>query len=116
MEVPEIYDGIIEIKSVARDPGSRAKIAVVSRDGSIDPVGACVGMRGSRVQAVVAELQGEKLILFLGRLMLQHLSLMLCNLLKFLKSFLMKMRNALKSLFQMINSALLLDDADRMFV
>lgn len=60
MEVPEIYDGIIEIKSVARDPGSRAKIAVVSRDASIDPVGACVGMRGSRVQAVVAELQGEK--------------------------------------------------------
>src|SRR5690554_5503843 len=61
MEVPEIYDGIIEIKSVARDPGSRAKIAVVSRDSSIDPVGACVGMRGSRVQAVVAELQGEKI-------------------------------------------------------
>jgi len=61
MEVPEIYDGIIEIKSVARDPGSRAKIAVVSRDASIDPVGACVGMRGSRVQAVVGELQGEKI-------------------------------------------------------
>src|SRR5690554_4461633 len=61
MEVPEIYDGIIEIKSVARDPGSRAKIAVVSRDSSIDPVGACVGMRGSRVQAVVAELHGEKI-------------------------------------------------------
>ncbi|MFC0244786.1 transcription termination factor NusA [Falsochrobactrum ovis] len=61
MEVPEIYDGIIEIKSVARDPGSRAKIAVLSRDASIDPVGACVGMRGSRVQAVVAELQGEKI-------------------------------------------------------
>ena len=61
MEVPEIYDGIIEIKSVARDPGSRAKIAVVSRDSAIDPVGACVGMRGSRVQAVVAELQGEKI-------------------------------------------------------
>src|SRR5690606_7908399 len=61
MEVPEIYDGIIEIKSVARDPGSRAKIAVTSRDSSIDPVGACVGMRGSRVQAVVAELQGEKI-------------------------------------------------------
>jgi transcription termination/antitermination protein NusA len=60
-EVPEIYDGIIEVKSVARDPGSRAKIAVVSRDGSIDPVGACVGMRGSRVQAVVNELQGEKI-------------------------------------------------------
>ncbi|HXP96852.1 MAG TPA: transcription termination factor NusA, partial [Telmatospirillum sp.] len=55
-EVPEIYDGIIEIKSVARDPGSRAKIAVISRDSGIDPVGACVGMRGSRVQAVVAEL------------------------------------------------------------
>ncbi len=60
-EVPEIYDGIIEIKSVARDPGSRAKIAVLSNDSSIDPVGACVGMRGSRVQAVVAELQGEKI-------------------------------------------------------
>ena len=60
-EVPEIYDGIIEIKSVARDPGSRAKIAVISKDASIDPVGACVGMRGSRVQAVVAELQGEKI-------------------------------------------------------
>jgi N utilization substance protein A len=60
-EVPEIYDGIIEIKAVARDPGSRAKIAVVSRDSSIDPVGACVGMRGSRVQAVVGELQGEKI-------------------------------------------------------
>src|ERR1700761_1703994 len=60
-EVPEIYDGIIEVKSVARDPGSRAKIAVVSRDSSIDPVGACVGMRGSRVQAVVGELQGEKI-------------------------------------------------------
>ncbi|MGQ0443978.1 MAG: transcription termination factor NusA, partial [Beijerinckiaceae bacterium] len=59
-EVPEIYDNIIEIKSVARDPGSRAKIAVISRDTSIDPVGACVGMRGSRVQAVVNELQGEK--------------------------------------------------------
>jgi len=61
MEVPEIYDGIIEIKAVARDPGSRAKIAVVSYDNSIDPVGACVGMRGSRVQAVVNELQGEKI-------------------------------------------------------
>jgi len=60
-EVPEIYDGIIEIKRVARDPGSRAKIAVVSKDSSIDPVGACVGMRGSRVQAVVQELQGEKI-------------------------------------------------------
>jgi len=60
-EVPEIYDGIIEIRSVARDPGSRAKIAVISHDSSIDPVGACVGMRGSRVQAVVAELQGEKI-------------------------------------------------------
>lgn len=60
-EVPEIYDGIIEIKAVARDPGSRAKIAVISKDSSIDPVGACVGMRGSRVQAVVAELQGEKI-------------------------------------------------------
>ncbi|MFC3166520.1 MULTISPECIES: transcription termination factor NusA [Paracoccus] len=61
MEVPEIYDGIIEIKAVARDPGSRAKIAVISYDNSIDPVGACVGMRGSRVQAVVGELQGEKI-------------------------------------------------------
>ena len=61
MEVPEIYDGIIEIKAVARDPGSRAKIAVISFDNSIDPVGACVGMRGSRVQAVVNELQGEKI-------------------------------------------------------
>ncbi|GAB4191286.1 MAG: transcription termination factor NusA [Thalassobaculales bacterium] len=60
-EVPEIYDGIIEIKAVARDPGSRAKIGVISRDSSIDPVGACVGMRGSRVQAVVGELQGEKI-------------------------------------------------------
>ena len=60
-EVPEVYDGIIEIKSVARDPGSRAKIAVISYDSSIDPVGACVGMRGSRVQAVVGELQGEKI-------------------------------------------------------
>ena len=60
-EVPEIYDGIISIKSVARDPGSRAKIAVFTEDGTIDPVGACVGMRGSRVQAVVNELQGEKI-------------------------------------------------------
>ena len=60
-EVPEIYEGMIEIKAVARDPGSRAKIAVQARDGSIDPVGACVGMRGSRVQAVVNELQGEKI-------------------------------------------------------
>jgi len=60
-EVPEIYDGIVEIKAVARDPGSRAKIGVISRDTSIDPVGACVGMRGSRVQAVVGELQGEKI-------------------------------------------------------
>src|SRR5688500_17925011 len=59
-EVPEIYDGIVEVKAVARDPGSRAKIGVTSRDSSIDPVGACVGMRGSRVQAVVGELQGEK--------------------------------------------------------
>ncbi|MEC8247682.1 MAG: transcription termination factor NusA, partial [Pseudomonadota bacterium] len=59
-EVPEIYDGVIEIRAVARDPGSRAKIAVVSSDPGIDPVGACVGMRGSRVQAVVNELQGEK--------------------------------------------------------
>jgi N utilization substance protein A len=60
-EVPEIYDSIVEIKSVARDPGSRAKIAVLSNDSAIDPVGACVGMRGSRVQAVVNELQGEKI-------------------------------------------------------
>ena len=59
-EVPEIYDGVVEIKSVARDPGSRAKIAVISKDSSIDPVGACVGMSGARVQAVVNELQGEK--------------------------------------------------------
>ena len=60
-EVPEIYDGVVEIRAVARDPGSRAKIAVISNEGSIDPVGACVGMRGSRVQAVVNELQGEKI-------------------------------------------------------
>jgi N utilization substance protein A len=60
-EVPEVYDGVIEIRSVARDPGSRAKMAVISNESSIDPVGACVGMRGSRVQAVVAELQGEKI-------------------------------------------------------
>ena len=60
-EVPEIYDGVIEIRAAARDPGSRAKIAVISKDSSIDPVGACVGMRGSRVQAVVGELQGEKI-------------------------------------------------------
>jgi len=60
-EVPEIYDGVITVKAVARDPGSRAKIAVLSSDSSIDPVGACVGMRGSRVQAVVQELQGEKI-------------------------------------------------------
>merc|ERR1712225_23713 len=60
-EVPEIYDGIIEIKSSARDPGSRAKICVYSKDSSIDPVGACVGMRGSRVQSVVNELSGEKI-------------------------------------------------------
>jgi N utilization substance protein A len=60
-EVPEIYDGIVSVQAVARDPGSRAKIAVTSRDSSIDPVGACVGMRGSRVQAVVGELQGEKI-------------------------------------------------------
>ena len=60
-EVPEVYEGIIQIVSVARDPGSRAKIAVYSNDGAIDPVGACVGMRGSRVQAVVNELQGERI-------------------------------------------------------
>ena len=59
--MPEIYDGIVKVQAVARDPGSRAKIAVISRDSSIDPVGACVGMRGSRVQAVVGELQGEKI-------------------------------------------------------
>lgn len=64
-EVPEVYDGLIEIKGVARDPGSRAKIAVASRDSSIDPVGACVGMRGSRVQAVINELQGEKIDIIL---------------------------------------------------
>ena len=61
MEVPEIYEGVVEIKAVARDPGSRAKIAVISNDSAVDPVGACVGMRGSRVQAVVKELQGEKI-------------------------------------------------------
>ena len=60
-EVPEVYDGVIEIRAMARDPGSRAKMAVLSNESSIDPVGACVGMRGSRVQAVVAELQGEKI-------------------------------------------------------
>src|SRR3546814_18506432 len=60
-EVPEIYDGIIEIKAAARDPGSRAKIGVISHDSSIDPVGACVGMKGSRVQAVVQEMQGERI-------------------------------------------------------
>ena len=60
-EVPEVYDGVIEIRACARDPGSRAKMAVLSNDSGIDPVGACVGMRGSRVQAVVAELQGEKI-------------------------------------------------------
>jgi N utilization substance protein A len=60
-DVPEIYDGIIEIKAAARDPGSRAKIGVISHDSSIDPVGACVGMKGSRVQAVVQEMQGEKI-------------------------------------------------------
>lgn len=64
-EVPEIYDGVIEIKSIARDPGSRAKIAVTTADMSLDPVGSCVGMRGSRVQAVVAELQGEKIDIIL---------------------------------------------------
>jgi N utilization substance protein A len=60
-EVPEVYDGIIEIRAAARDPGSRAKIAVISKESSIDPVGACVGMRGARVQAVVGELRGEKI-------------------------------------------------------
>src|SRR6202048_2360166 len=65
-EVPEIYDSIVEVKAVARDPGSRAKIAVISRDSSVDPVGACVGMRGSRVQAVVNELQGEKIDIIPG--------------------------------------------------
>jgi len=64
-EVPEVYEGIIQIVAVARDPGSRAKIAVYSNDGSIDPVGACVGMRGSRVQAVVNELQGERIDIIL---------------------------------------------------
>jgi N utilization substance protein A len=59
-EVPEVYEGVIEIKSVSRDPGSRAKICVNSKDSSLDPVGACVGMRGSRVQTVVNELHGEK--------------------------------------------------------
>ena len=60
-EVPEIFEGVIEVKSVARDPGSRAKVSVFTNDTTIDPVGACVGMRGSRVQAVVNELQGEKI-------------------------------------------------------
>src|SRR3989442_4896168 len=60
-EVPEIYGNIVEVKAVARDPGSRAKIAVISRDSSVDPVGACVGMRGSRVQAVVDGLPGENI-------------------------------------------------------
>ena len=60
MEVPEVYDGVVEIRAVARDPGSRAKIGVISNDSGVDPVGACVGMRGSRVQAVVGELQGER--------------------------------------------------------
>ncbi len=60
-EVPEVYEGVIEIKACARDPGSRAKIGVISNDSSIDPVGACVGMRGARVQAVVGELSGEKI-------------------------------------------------------
>jgi len=64
-EVPEIYDGVIEIKSVARDPGSRAKIAVYTADGNIDPIGACVGVRGSRVQAIIQELQGEKIDIIL---------------------------------------------------
>jgi N utilization substance protein A len=64
-EVPEIYDGIVEVKAVARDPGSRAKIAVISRDSSVDPVGACVGMRGSRVQAVSNELAGERVDIIL---------------------------------------------------
>ena len=59
--MPEIYEGVIEVKSVARDPGSRAKICVHSKDSSLDPVGACVGMRGSRVQTIVNELQGEKI-------------------------------------------------------
>ena len=75
-EVPEIYDGIIEIKAVARDPGSRAKIAVISRDSGIDPVGACVGMRGSRVQAVVGELQGKRSISSRGRRIRRLLSSM----------------------------------------
>ena len=61
MEVPEIYDGIVEIKAVARDPGFRSKIAVHSNDSHVDPVGACVGVRGSRVQGVVTELQGERI-------------------------------------------------------
>ncbi len=60
-EVPEIFQGVIKVKSVARDPGSRAKISIYTEDSTIDPVGACVGMRGSRVQAVENELQGEKI-------------------------------------------------------
>ncbi len=60
-EVPEIYEGIVQVKAVAREPGARTKIAVASRDSDVDPVGACVGMKGSRVQAVVQELRGEKI-------------------------------------------------------
>ncbi len=100
MEVPEIYDGIIEIKSVARDPGSRAKIAVISNDSSIDPVGACVGMRGSRVQAVVGELHGPRM---------RRASLsMLYSLRKLPKWCWMRRPSALKWLCLMINCLLLL--------
>ena len=71
-EVPEIYEGVIKVKSVARDPGSRAKISIYTEDSTIDPVGACVGMRGSRVQAVVNELQGEKIDIVTGQKTRQH--------------------------------------------
>ena len=81
-EVPEIYDGVIEIKAAARDPGSRAKIGVISRDGSIDPVGACVGMKGSRVQAVVQEMQGEKIASSPGRKIPRPSSSTRCSLLR----------------------------------
>jgi len=79
MEVPEIYEGIIEIKSVSRDPGSRAKIAVYATDGSIDPVGACVGMRGSRVQAVVTNCKAKRSTSFHGTKISQRSWSTLCN-------------------------------------
>jgi N utilization substance protein A len=78
-EVPEIYDGIIEIKAAARDPGSRAKIGVISHDSSIDPVGACVGMKGSRVQAVVQECRARRSTSFPGRPIWPPLSSTRCS-------------------------------------